>query len=611
MAEDTMFQEAVEALRQGNRARARELLTMLLNADQGNATYWTWLSAAVDNNKERIYCLQTALKLDPENATVKRGLILLGALPPDETIQPFPLNRPRAWEEKLLLSHEQPKPKGVKAITSNPAARLIVIGIASLALIGLVILGFTIPRSNRANQAPTFTPGPSPTFTFTVTVIGGEAVIEVTPSGPPPLSALLDAPYTPTPPYVNTPRPPESIDQYRAAQAALKNGDMEEYLRAMQEVIRLEPNSADLYYQIGEVYRAEGNAKEALSAYNEALKKNDKFAAAYLGLARASLLRDPNENVTHLYDLALQADPNFGEVYLDRGNYHLYHNDPEAALADFGSAEQRMPDSPLVYFGFARAYQMLGDDLTALEYAEKVQTMDITLLPNYLLRARLYIDQERYADAVEALDTYVIYDPQNGEIYALLGESAYMTGDCDKAVPLLTKGITLDPRQQQIYFFRAKCLLEDGDYVEAQTDFERGIPFTGETFEVKIGLTRAYYGQEKFGTAYQQAEGAMVLAKTDEDKGLVLFWRALSHEGRNAFKEARDDWQALLKLPESATSEDMRATAQEHLEKLAQMTPSPTLKPTSTPTRTKTPLPPTDTKKAPTPTPTRTRTPTP
>ena len=46
MAEDTMFQDAVEALRQGNKARARELLTLLLKAEQTNPDYWIWMSAA-------------------------------------------------------------------------------------------------------------------------------------------------------------------------------------------------------------------------------------------------------------------------------------------------------------------------------------------------------------------------------------------------------------------------------------------------------------------------------------------------------------------------------------------------------------------------------------
>ena len=256
MAEDTMFQDAVEALKQGNKARAKELLTRLLKTEQTNSIYWVWMSAAVDSPKERIYCLQTALKLDPENATAKRGLVLLGALPPDETIQPFPLNRPRAWEEKLLLAHEQPRPKGLRAITSNPVARLAAIGIVGLALCGLVVFGFMLPRGNRLRLAPTITAGPSPTFSPTPTIVGAVAVFTPTFVGPTPLWAFLDATYTPTPFYVSTPRQPQSADQFRVANDAFNKGDMEEFIRNMEEVARLEPTSPFVYFLIGDAYRS-------------------------------------------------------------------------------------------------------------------------------------------------------------------------------------------------------------------------------------------------------------------------------------------------------------------------------------------------------------------
>jgi Tfp pilus assembly protein PilF len=68
MADDAIFQEAIEALSGGNKTKARELLTGLLKTDQNNATYWIWMSAAMDSAKERVYCLQTAFKLDPGNA---------------------------------------------------------------------------------------------------------------------------------------------------------------------------------------------------------------------------------------------------------------------------------------------------------------------------------------------------------------------------------------------------------------------------------------------------------------------------------------------------------------------------------------------------------------
>src|SRR5512141_1838392 len=172
MAEDdVVFQEAVEALREGKKARARELLTGLLKNDQNNATYWVWMSATVDTAKERIYCLQTALKLDPTNVTAKRGLILHGALPADESIQPFPVNRPRAWEQKLLLAHEKPKLKGWAAVKASPVARIGGFVALGAVIVAAVIFGFVIPRMGQANLGPTNTPGPSPTWTLTPTSI--------------------------------------------------------------------------------------------------------------------------------------------------------------------------------------------------------------------------------------------------------------------------------------------------------------------------------------------------------------------------------------------------------------------------------------------------------
>ena len=93
-----MLEQAVEALRQGNRTLARDLLTRLLKVNQNSVKYWIWMSATVDTLKERVYCLETVLKLEPGNEVAKRGLMLLGARPPAKNVRPFPLNRHRSWE---------------------------------------------------------------------------------------------------------------------------------------------------------------------------------------------------------------------------------------------------------------------------------------------------------------------------------------------------------------------------------------------------------------------------------------------------------------------------------------------------------------------------------
>ncbi|MBU2609403.1 MAG: hypothetical protein KJ606_00435, partial [Chloroflexi bacterium] len=164
MAEDTMLLEAIEALRKKDRVRAKDLLARLLKADQNNATYWVWLSAAVDSPKERLYCLQTALKLDPGNASAKRGLTMLGALLPDDSLPPFPLNRPRPWEEKLVIQEEE-KPR--QTGWANPLVRLLLVIAGGAILIAIVLLALMLPRGAALRLLKTPTHRPTATVSLT------------------------------------------------------------------------------------------------------------------------------------------------------------------------------------------------------------------------------------------------------------------------------------------------------------------------------------------------------------------------------------------------------------------------------------------------------------
>ena len=135
-----MLTQAVEDIRQGQFAKARDILTKLLRTDQNNATYWVWMSAAMETQKERLYCLQMAQKVDPLNAAARRGLILMGALTPDDTVPPFPMNHPRPWEAKVKLADEKPQLKGIKRFTGNPVFRLsVILGLILIFIVGAVI----------------------------------------------------------------------------------------------------------------------------------------------------------------------------------------------------------------------------------------------------------------------------------------------------------------------------------------------------------------------------------------------------------------------------------------------------------------------------------------
>ena len=601
MADDVVFQEAMEALRGGDKAHARELLTELIKEDQNNAEYWIWLSAAMETAKERVYCLQTAFKLDPENAAAKRGLILLGALPADETIQPFSVNRPRAWEEKLLLAHEKPKLKGWAAVRASPIFRLSLIILLVGALAGGVTFGLIIPAVNeRAARPPTATPGPSPTYTFTVTAQGAKPRTPV-PGTPRALADDLNVHYTATALYVPTESSPETSDLLLQFGRAFDNGEWDDAIDALQKIMAIEPDKSFIYYYLGEAYRFKGQPGTAEGQYNTAIEKDANFGAAYVGLARARLQGNPNANVLPLLDDAVRLDPNFGEAYLERARVKIRDRDTQGAIADLGKANSLLPDSPLVFYYLAQARIEEGDLEQALNAATRANELDQTYLPAYLPLGQVQAATENYAEAIDTFTFYLEYAPNDTDTRILLGKIQFEIGEYEDTVQTMSEVIDENPNQSEAYLYRYLANVELEDVAAAEGDRQNVLNAYPDSFEANLGLVRIFLLQGRGGLASENLDSTLELAETDGQKALGYYWAAKVYESIDEPTDAANYWELLLDLPEESMTEAMRQEAQESL--LGDITPTPSRTPTITRTPTLT--------RTPTPTRTPTRTPTP
>ena len=603
--ENTMLRQAIEAIRTGDKVRARDLLTRLLKVDQKNAKYWVWLSAAVETQKERLYCLQTAIQLDPQNAAAKRGLIMFGAIPPDDSVPPFPVNQPRRWEEQLAGSQvAQEQLTG----WANPFMRvLMILGIA-IVLIGLVVGGYLLlPRATApANLViPTHRPSDTNTPTSTPTVPPSLRTATPTFLGPTPLWMFLDRTYTPTPLYVVTPHPITSRSAFEAGLRFLAGRDYKNALALFQQAEGLEPSAPDITYYIGEVYRAEGDYPNALVEYQKAIKKDANFAPAYLGRALANLGLKPQADVSKDLEAAVSLDPHYAEAYLERGKY-LLPTDPSSAEADFKSALQVSPNSALAYLYLADAQLALGENDAALESAQHANQIDLTLIPVYLALARAYIATGQGDQAVSVLQTYTIYAPTDTSAFLTLGMAYNKAGQYQLAVDTLGKAISADSHNVMAYTQRGEAYLSLQEGSQAQADFKSAITIDPSNFEAQLGLARALDMQGKFRDAYIQIDQkAYSLAKTDETKAQVYYYEALYLEefgDEQSLLGAKNAWTRLIALPEDAMPADWRAQAYQYLKITPTFTPSPS--PTITPTFTITLTPTRTSSPTPTPTPT-------
>lgn len=564
MTDDILLQEAIEAIEAGQTEKAREILARLLKSDQRNASYWVWMSVVSATQKEKIYCLQTALKIDPENEAARRGLVLLGARS-GEDIPPFPLDKAISWESDISLQPEEEKPKGLKGFISRPVVKVGGIGLGLVLLVTVVFAIISRPQLQRfqATFAPTSSE-PSPTATATRPPTATSASFGLTSATP--LADFFHTNYTPTPLYVNLDHDVQTKEIYRAAISEFEHGNYDLALTYFDQLLEYDPQAVDAPYYQGEIYRLTGDYNAALQAYQKALDIDPNFGPAYLG--RARVLPALNSKAKILDDLnkAVELSPDFVDAWLARAQYYLDKNDIDKAQADLEKARALMPDSPQVHLMLAKIYLAQDDSAAALEEAQQAHQGDLTLLEAYFVLGKaLYLSGQTDA-ALEPLQIYTVYQPQNAEAWVMLAAIYNQQANYDEALKAANQAYDIDRHIGEVYIQRAKAYLGMGESNQAEYNFKTAQQFFPKSFDISMGIAHAMMQREEYGNAYQQVEHSKPLAQTDEEMVRYHYWRAYTLEKIDRHDLAIASWQALLTYPDSLLPADWKQQAQDHLQ---------------------------------------------
>ncbi len=583
MAEDKRYILAKLALEQGDRFQARDHLANLLKEDPDNIEYWLLMSTVVESDKERIYCLNKVLAIDPKNQDARLGMILFGAVSP-KNVRPVEIKK-RDWSRDLPELRKKEKSKKDPKISRYNFKQLIPLGLgAAIILLVLFFTGILIPGT-RNIFAPRLTITP---MTWTPSVDPGQnAVLTGTPNPilQIPIGQVLESPYTPTPAYVLTPHP--GYGTYQTALSAYQQGDFETMLTYMRQTAE-QLEEADVVFLVGEALRNLGRYNEALEKYDRSLFLDPTFAPSYYGRAQISLIFDPDFDIKVDLDQALLLDPDFGQVYIERAKYYLDRKSYQLAYEDATQAIHFLPESPLAHYYRALALLELKDYLEAENAILKSLQLDINHVPSYLVAGRVSLEIGKPDQALELLTRYDPYDPEKTWIfYYSLGKAFYLTGsDLNQAEELLNQAEDMGGRTGDLYLTRALVYIELDQKGKAVRDAYSARNTDRDDFIMNLFLGKTLYGNRQFSLALVYLNISDDAARDEVDQANVYYWRALTFEELGKYDESIADWRNLIALPLFYVPDEWEYIAAEKLIPTATPTLTPTETPSSTPTAT-------------------------
>ena len=635
-----MLTEAIAAVRVGERARAREILSKLLRADSQNAEYWVWMSSVVDSPRERKYCLESALKIDPTNRAALRGLVILGERTPTD----------RELSQALKIGHRQIEPlqeitptkveieqeKQTPIITTAPkpgkspfktqrrsvfSRVMILVFVAAIGVGGIAALiyfvgpmlqpryfGFasTLPAaSTTATETPlpgTPTATPLPAATRVIrTPISTEYYAT-------PLSLFIPATATPTPIAGFTPH--ANIEAFSAGVAALERGNYEEAIEFFDQTLDIEADFAPALYFKGEAQRRSDQIGTSILTFDDASQIDPDYPATYLGRGRALLERDEIA-AEQDFRRAIDRDPQFVEAYLELAEYYTEKRLWQRLETTMEQAIDDGAGTPLLFIYLSNAEINLAKYEKALAASLQGSADDPGLLIGYLAVGQAYVElasntleDSYFPSAIWPMETYLTYAPDDPLGWAVYGRALVGLGDYDLALNILNTAIALNDRSAFAYQARGILYTKLGQYDLALQDLNNARRYGTETFDLMIATARILYLKGEYQLALRDYLNPLVTEASNISSSFIkerklseaYAIRGLIYESNpDNVSDAIRQWSWILDF-EHALPETV-ALAQQHYDELTGVGPTrtPTTSPTPTtevtPTPTSTPTP--------------------
>jgi len=174
--------------------------------------------------------------------------------------------------------------------------------------------------------------------------------------------------------------------------------------------------------------------------------------------------------IESFYDVKFRSNSIFSEnVLTDHG---CFPNAVES-LEDLFSSRKEF-DSPIdkniisaLYRFTSNTYHRMGDNENSLKSAEKSREIEPENPKNHILLGSLFIENEKYPKAIEALKKANKLDPNNEKTYGLLSKAFIGNKQPKKGIEWVDKALSKGMESAELYSTLTRCYLETGNMYKA------------------------------------------------------------------------------------------------------------------------------------------------
>lgn len=270
---------------------------------------------------------------------------------------------------------------------------------------------------------------------------------------------------------------------YKANFAKLSrlNENYDDYVRAYEEIVELEPYDLNFVYELAFAYQFTGDYRNAIKAYDrieELIGLNERLISQKTELY--SKIGEPEGGILELEKL-IRSNPDDARYYALMAAYCTKNGYEDKAIEAYEKIVEINPDDPYVHISLAEFYAKKGDSDRAFEELKKgISNPVLDLKTKINLMAAYYSNQLTDEQKKQALELSEILievhkdDPLASTFYASM---LYENEDFEAAEPLFRDIVNSDKGNFMAWEQLLFCDLYLEDYDKLASDSEECIDY--------------------------------------------------------------------------------------------------------------------------------------
>jgi len=204
-------------------------------------------------------------------------------------------------------------------------------------------------------------------------------------------------------------------------------------------------NHAAIYVNMGIAYRNEGNSDNAIECYEKAIRLSPDLAEPYYNMGNVYYYGKGNyDKAMEYYEKAVELKPDYAEAYNNMGNTYISKYNYEKAIECYEKAIELKPDLVESYYNVGAVYYLRSNYNKAIHYSQKAIELNPNYAEAYIVMGNIYGAKYNYDKAIKYYEKAIELKPDYAMAYNNMGNVHYYDNNYAKAIECYKKAIELN-----------------------------------------------------------------------------------------------------------------------------------------------------------------------